>query len=123
MDVLLAERRAELRSALRLVLEQEPDLYVVVEVETSDELLAQTDAECPDLLLLDWELPGQLITEIIPLLHQRCPNLHVIALSGHPEVRMLTLEAGVDQFISKSDSPDQLLAAIRSVQHQLSQNK
>ena len=115
MDVLLADKRAAVRSAVRLVLAHEPGISLIAEVETGDELLARIEAGCPDLLLLDWELPGQPLPEVLSTLRQRCPHLQVIALSGHPEVRRLALEAGVDQFVCKANSPDQLLAAIRSV--------
>lgn len=123
MDVLLAERREEVRSALRLVLAHEPDIHVVAEVESSDELLAQIEASCPDLILLEWELPGQSLPEVLSAVRQRCPHLHVIALSGHPEARKVALEVGVDQFVSKADSPDRLLAAIRSVRLDYSQQE
>jgi CheY-like chemotaxis protein len=36
----------------------------------------------------------------------------VIALSGRPEARQAALEAGVDDFVSKVDPPNRLLAAI-----------
>ena len=123
MNVLLADKRAEVRSALRLVLAHEPDINVIAEVETGDELLSRIEACCPDLLLLDWELPGQPLPEVLSAARQRCPHLQVIALSGQPEVRRMALEAGVDQFVSKADSPDRLLAAIRAIRCQSSQHE
>jgi DNA-binding NarL/FixJ family response regulator len=36
----------------------------------------------------------------------------VIALSGRPEARQAALAAGANDFVSKSDPPDRLLAAI-----------
>jgi DNA-binding NarL/FixJ family response regulator len=65
------------------------------------------------LLLLDWELPGDRALDILSTLRIICPALHVIALSGRPEARRAALKAGVDAFVSKSDPPENLLAAIR----------
>ena len=42
------------------------------------------------------------------------PDLPVIALSGWPEARRASLDAGADAFVSKGDPPEQLLAAINS---------
>lgn len=123
MNILLADKRAAVRSALRLVLAHEPDISVIAEVGTGNELLEQIEAGCPDLLLLEWELPGQPLPEVLSAVRQRCPRLQVIALSGHPEARRLALEVGVDQFVSKADSPDRLLAAIRSVRQEYSQQE
>jgi len=122
MDVLLAERREEVRSALRLVLAHEPDIHVVAEVESSDELLTQMEAHCPDLILLDWELSGQSLPTLLPALRHQCPSLQVIVLSGHPEVRRLALAAEVD-FVSKASPPDRLLAAIRSARIRAAKTK
>jgi DNA-binding NarL/FixJ family response regulator len=41
----------------------------------------------------------------------------VIVMSGQPEVRRAALAVGADAFISKTDPPDQLLAALKEVCH------
>jgi len=53
MHVLLADDQSKVRSALRLLLEQEPELNVVGEATKADELLAQVGTVCPDIVLLD----------------------------------------------------------------------
>jgi DNA-binding NarL/FixJ family response regulator len=120
MRVLLADDQAQVRSALRLVLELEPGLKVVGEAAGAKELLTKAEATCPNLVLLDWELPGLKAANcstksgqsLLNALRERCPLLKVIALSGRPESRRMALTAGVDVFISKGEPPDQLLAAV-----------
>lgn len=58
MRVFLADDQAKVRAALRLLLEQEPGLSVVGEVTEAKDLLAQVQVTQPDVVLLDWELPG-----------------------------------------------------------------
>jgi DNA-binding NarL/FixJ family response regulator len=58
MRVLLADDQPALRSAVRFLLEQEPDLSIVGEVGDVAGLMERVAALHPDLLLLDWELPG-----------------------------------------------------------------
>jgi DNA-binding NarL/FixJ family response regulator len=112
MRVLLAESQTSVRSALRLVLEQNPLMSMVDEVTDTESLLAHVGTVCPDLVMLDWELPGQATGELLPTLRQVCPTLYVIALSSHPEAGQAALAAGADAFFSKADPPDRLLVAI-----------
>jgi DNA-binding NarL/FixJ family response regulator len=111
MHVLLADKRAEVRSALRFLLEQEPGVIVVGTVADVPSLLAQSAAFEPDLVLLDWELPGSQATDLLPALRAR-RRTFVIALSGRPEARNEALAAGVDAFASKGEPPERLLATL-----------
>jgi DNA-binding NarL/FixJ family response regulator len=112
MRVLLADGQTSVRSALRLVLEQNPLMSMVDEVTDTGSLLARVRTLCPDLVLLDWELPGQAAGKLLLTLRQVCPTLYVIALSSHPEASQAARAAGADAFFSKTDPPDRLLAAI-----------
>ena len=114
MLVLLADDEPKVRSALRLLLEQEPGCQVVDEVAEAGELLAQVEVTCPDLLVVDWQLPGLRAPVLLSSLRMLCPRLVVIALSGRPEAREEALAAGADAFISKWDPPGLLLSTFRS---------
>mgnify|MGYP006306362753 FL=1 len=111
MDVLLADDQAKVRSALRLVLEHQPDIDVLGEAVNATGLLDWVKAASPDVVLLDWELPG-LSRGVLGKLRALCPTLDIIALSGQPEARQAALAAGVDGFVSKGDPPEKLLTAI-----------
>ena len=111
MHILLADDQAEVRSALRFLLEHEPGMSVVGEAAGAVALLAQVGAIQPDLVLLDWELHGSQITELMPALRSCCRSI-VIALSGRPEARQEALDAGVDAFVSKGEPPERLLATL-----------
>jgi DNA-binding NarL/FixJ family response regulator len=113
MRVLLADDQAKVRSALRLLLEQQPDVNVLGEAVDAQGLLDWVSAVCPDVVLLDWELPGLQDGDALSVLRARCPHLKVIALSGWPEARRAALAAGADGFVSKGDLPERLLAAVR----------
>jgi DNA-binding NarL/FixJ family response regulator len=112
--ILIADDQPQVRRALRLLLEQELEATVVGEAADVGSLLAQVAAGCPDLLLLDWGLPGMAAQDLLVALREACPALAVIVLSGQPEVGEDALAAGADAFVSKADPPEQLLAAVRS---------
>ena len=98
-------------------------MNVVGEAIEADELLAQVETARPDIVLLDWELPGLPRHDVLPALRARCPRLKVIALSGRPEARQAALAAGADAFVSKGDPPEQLLAAMNGCCHRQHNNE
>jgi DNA-binding NarL/FixJ family response regulator len=112
MRVLLADDQAKVRSALRMLLAEHPDIEILGEAVDTTGLLDWVKAACPDLVLLDWELPGLPADAILSMLHEWCPGLRVIALSGRPEAVEAALGAGADAFVSKGDPPEALLVAI-----------
>jgi len=115
MRVLLADDRPKTRFALRLLLERQPGIQVVGEAADAEELLVRAKAACPDVVLLDWELPNLAPDGgSLSALRGVCSPIVVIALSGRPEARMRALAAGADAFVSKADPPERLLAAVRN---------
>ena len=115
MRVLLADDRPKTRFALRLLLERQPGIQVVGEAADAEALLARAKAACPDVVLLDWELPNLAPDgSSVSALRGVCSRLCVIALSSRPEARMAALAAGADAFVSKADPPERLLAAVRN---------
>jgi DNA-binding NarL/FixJ family response regulator len=115
MRILLADQEANVRFGLRTLLERQPGMEVVGEAVNAEAILSQVKATRPDLVLLDWSLPGTAADQLLPALRNAHPGLAVIVLSGQPETRRVALAAGADAFVGKTDPPDQLLAAILSV--------
>ena len=122
IKILLADDQALLRSALRLWLEEQSYIQVVAEATDANSLLAQIKAAVPDILLLDWELPGLGLTnsanQLLRTLRDSFPQLRIVAFSSHPEARQSALGAGVDAFVSKTAPPDYLLEAFNVVSQQ-----
>ena len=114
MRILLADYESNVRYGLRVLLEERSEFEVVGEAADAEDLLAQIEAVCPDLVLLSWGLPGLAGTDLLPALRSVCDDLYVIVLSGRPEARQAILDAGANAFISKVESPERLLATIAS---------
>jgi DNA-binding NarL/FixJ family response regulator len=115
MRILLSENRSKVRWALRQLLEQEPELSVVGEAAEVQDLLVQLQKTRPDLVLLDWELPGLQANALLSILHSLYRPLKVIAISGSRETRQAALDAGADAFISKEDPLEWLLITLHRV--------
>lgn len=114
LRVVLADDQASVRSALHLLLAQEPGMEVVAETADATALLRAVDEREADLVLLDWELPGLPAAQLLRLLRYEQPLLKVVAMSSRPEARQAALEAQVDAFVSKNEGPQHVLSAILS---------
>lgn len=123
MRILLADGQDRVRYALRALLAMQIDTEVVAEATNAAELFDQTRCALPDLILVDWELPGLVISEALPRLRETNPCVQIVVLSGRPEVRSAVLAAGADGFVSKDQPPDRLLDALYASQCQIDLRK
>jgi len=113
--ILLADDNAELRSALRLMMQTRIGIQAIDEARDMEHVLALVEDASPDCVILDWELPGRPTRERVAVLRTLAPNLKVIALSARPEHQQETMAEGVNAFISKISPPEELTEAIRKI--------
>jgi len=109
MRILLADHHPQALWALKLSLEAEPEFEVVGEATEADSLCALVASNAPDLALIDCDLPGKPIEDLITELHQNPVKLIVVVMGSRPEYGRRMLKAGADAFVSKGDQPDWLL--------------
>jgi len=115
MNILIGDAQPRIRFGLRLLFEQQPGWNVAGEVEDAQSLLDAVRLGCPDIVLIDWELPGMPAEELLALIRQQCPCLGVVFMSGKLELRSVALLAGADIFAYKADPPEKLLEQIREI--------
>lgn len=111
MRVIVADEHREVRSALRVLFEQE-QLKLVGEADDAESLLAAVSRHTADVLLLDWGLLGAGTSVAIDTIWSLAPTLRIVARSSRPEAKGAALNDGVDVFVTQADSPEQLLRAI-----------
>ena len=112
--VLLAETRSDVRSALRLLLEQNPQIAVTNEVAHSSDISPEICGEFADWVVLDWEMPGLNPARLVASIREKFAGLKILAIGSKPISRTESLKAGVDAFVSKADAPEKLVEAIQS---------
>jgi DNA-binding response OmpR family regulator len=90
--------------------------FVVESVGDGSEALARADVRLPDLVVLDIMLPGLDGLEVCRRLRSRAP-IPVVMLTarGGEEDRVLGLELGADDYVSKPFSPRELTARVKAV--------
>jgi len=85
----------------------------------AESLLALAANHLPDLILVDIELPGRAIEDLITDLHSGNPRPVVVGMSTKPEYGRMMLKAGADAFVSKSDQPEWLLETLKKFQQRI----
>ncbi|MEU0934606.1 response regulator transcription factor [Embleya sp. NPDC005971] len=115
--VLLAEDMLMLRRALVSLLELEPDIEVVAEVDRGNLILPVALEVRPEVAVLDIDLPGLDGIRAARLLHERLPECRTVIMTslGLPGNLRRAMAAHVWGFLLKDADPDQLAAAIRTV--------
>jgi two-component system, OmpR family, phosphate regulon response regulator PhoB len=115
--IMLVEDEAPIREMLKIVLEQAG--FSVNEAEDFDIALEKMVEPYPDLVLLDWMLPGGSGVQLARKLkeHEFTRDIPIIMLTarGEEEDKVRGLEAGADDYITKPFSPKELVARIKAV--------
>jgi DNA-binding response OmpR family regulator len=90
--------------------------FAVESVGDGKAALARADAQLPDLVVLDIMLPGLDGLEVCRRLRSRAP-IPVVMLTarGSEEDKVLGLELGADDYVSKPFSPRELTARVKAV--------
>ncbi len=115
LRILLADGDARVRSALYTLLAQEAEPIVVRECPDIGCLAVEIKGFEPDVVLLDWELPGRPAAALLFAFHGLESKPKVIILSARPETETAAMRAGADAFVSKGESPEQLLTVFREL--------
>ena len=112
--LLLVEDERSIAEALAVSLEAEG--FQVVWVKDGDEAIGTWERVRPDLVLLDLMLPGTSGTEICRRLRSRSDVPIIMVTARDAEVdRVVGLELGADDYITKPFSSRELVARIRAV--------
>ena len=113
--ILLADDNPALRSALSLLLEARLNACIVGESDSMEDLLANLPLKQPDIVILDWELPGVPKADRIAILHKVYPSLKVVITSSQPEIAQQALVVHADAYVSKSEPPEQMVRVIQTI--------
>lgn len=115
--ILVVEDETPIRDMLKFVLEQSG--FETIEAEDYQIALDKVIEPYPDLILLDWMLPGGTGVQLAKKLkqHEYTRDIPIIMLTarGEEEDKVRGLEAGADDYVTKPFSPKELIARVKAV--------
>ena len=117
LKIMLVEDAAMIRGALVALIELEPDLTVVAEVERDEEILPVALLCQPDVAIIDIDRPGVDGLPAAAKLREQLPSCRILVLTslGRPGMIRGLLAAEVAGFIVKDAPAGHLATAIRHV--------
>jgi two-component system invasion response regulator UvrY len=115
LRVLIADDHGILRSGIKRLLLEMPDIDAVGEAENGAQVLQRMASEHWDVLVLDLDMPGQDSLDILRHVKNNHPDTAVLILTMFPEEQfaLRTLKAGAAGYLTKQSAPEHLLTAIR----------
>lgn len=115
--VLIVDDESSIREMIAVALEMAD--YRVLEADNAQDAHAIVVDEKPDLLLLDWMMPGTSGLELARRLKrdETTAEIPIILLTakGEEDNKIQGLEAGADDYITKPFSPRELVARLKAV--------
>jgi two-component system response regulator DesR len=117
IKVLLADDQALVRGALAAMLGLEPDIEVVAQVSSGDDVVRAARDSSPDVALLDVQMPGKDGITAAAELHRELPSCRIVVCTtfGRPGYLSRAMAAGAVGFVVKDAPPEQLVDAVRRV--------
>lgn len=114
-----------------LIIEDEPSIaeligvnlvhagYAIKKVLQTDEAMISIRHSLPDLIILDWMLPGKSGIQFAKELRQneltRTVPILMLTAKGEEVDKVVGLDSGADDYVTKPFSPKELLARVRAL--------
>ncbi len=115
--VMCVDDHAFLVEGLRARLAEEPDMEFIGSRSSLVGLVDLVDETRPDVVLLDIEIPGPDVFEVMEEMHRRVPSVRTVMLSAYVRDHYIdsAIGSGAWGYLSKTDDPNAIVAAIRRV--------
>ncbi|HSL65738.1 MAG TPA: response regulator transcription factor [Gaiellaceae bacterium] len=112
--ILLVEDNEVFRETLELLLGMRTDVEVVASVGDGGEAVPACREHRPDVVLMDYRLPGLDGVQATAAVREACPDTAVVCLTAsiNPREGDALLEAGAVRCLSKNQELDAIVAAI-----------
>lgn len=114
MKILVVDDDLELLGLIGFALRQAG--YLVIEANDGNKALETFDAELPDLVLLDVNLPGMNGFEVCRHIREKSATpIMILTVRSSEEDEVMGLDLGADDYLTKPFSPRSLLARVRAL--------
>jgi two-component system, NarL family, response regulator DevR len=111
--VMIVANHPIMSDGLRLVFQREPDMEVVCEARDLEPALRDFESSCPDLVVVDLQLPEGEGLRAVRALRKLSPSLPMVVLTMYPEQAVVIKCRGVYE-VSGTASSLAIIAMVRA---------
>jgi len=113
--ILLVEDNQVFREALELLLGMRADIEIVASVGDGSEAVAAATKYRPDVVLMDYRLPGMDGVQATAAVREAHPEIGVVCLTASANAREIEAlyEAGAAECLTKDQELDEIVAALK----------
>jgi DNA-binding NarL/FixJ family response regulator len=117
MNILIADDHAIVRKGLVELLREEFPVALIVEANSSTDVLEKVKGKVWDIIMLDISMPGRNGVDVLKQLRADGVKAPILMLSIHSEEQyaIRVLKAGASGFLNKDSATEELTLAIRKV--------
>ncbi|MEO8067668.1 MAG: response regulator transcription factor [Flavobacteriales bacterium] len=117
IKVSIVEDDNVIRETLRSLFIFEQDTEVFTVHSNAEDALLRSGEHCPDVVIMDINLPGASGIDCVRQLRQRCTKTQYLMYTVHDDDHRVfeALKAGANGYILKSSKPDEILDAVREL--------
>jgi DNA-binding NarL/FixJ family response regulator len=115
--VSIVEDDSVIRETLSALFSFEEGLELFTVHSTAEDALVRLGGNCPDVVIMDINLPGASGIDCVRRMSQRCGGTQYLMYTVHDDDHRVfeALKAGANGYILKSSTPDQILDAVREL--------
>ena len=117
IKIILADDHVAIRDGFKLLLEREPDLQVVAEAGTGEEVVRLASLFKPDVILMDISMPELNGLHATHQILRNYPETKIIILSMHQNEGFVeqAVQLGVRGYLLKENASQEIIKAVREV--------
>lgn len=115
--VSIVEDDSTIRETLSALFGFEPGIELFTVHSTAEDALLRIQDLCPDVMVMDINLPGASGIDCVRSMSQRCQRAQFLMYTVHDDDHRVfeALKAGANGYILKSSTPDEILAAVKEL--------
>jgi two-component system response regulator NreC len=113
--IVLADDHSVVRAGLRFLLDTEAGFEVVAEAANATDAARYVRGHHPDVLILDLNMPGGSVLELIPRIREEAPETRIVVLTMQrdPAFARQALSAGALGYVLKDAADGELVLAVK----------
>lgn len=117
LRVSIVEDDATIRRTLTALFQFEEGIELFTVHSTAEDALLRINEVCPDVMVMDINLPGASGIDCVRQMSQRCGSTQFLMYTVHDDDHRVfeALKAGANGYILKSATPDEIIAAVHEL--------